>query len=36
MKTEDGKNKRKIAMYCKVLEVSRQGFYNYLKNKDKC
>ena len=35
MKTEDGKNKRKIAMYCKVLEVSRQGFYNYLKNKDK-
>ena len=35
MKTEDGKNKRKIAMYCKVLEVSRQGFYHYLKNKDK-
>lgn len=34
-KTEDGKNKRKISMYCKVLGVSRQGFYNYLKNKDK-
>ena len=35
MKTEDGKNKRKIAMYCKILGVSRQGFYNYLKYKDK-
>ncbi len=35
MKTDGGKNKRRIAMYCKVLDVSRQGFYNYLKNKDK-
>ena len=34
-KTEGGKNKRKISMYCRVLDVSRQGFYNFLKNKDK-
>ena len=35
MKTENGKITGKIAFYCKALEVSRQGFYNYLKYKDK-
>ena len=34
IKTEDGKNKGKIAFYCKVLGVTRQGFYYYLKTKD--
>ena len=34
IKTEDGRNKGKLAMYCRVLKVSRQGFYNYLKNRD--
>ena len=34
IKTEDGKNKGKIAFYCKVLGVTRQGFYHYLKTKD--
>lgn len=35
LKTENGKITGKIAFYCKALGVSRQGFYNYLKNKDK-
>lgn len=35
IKTEDGRSKGKLAMYCRVLNVSRQGFYNYLKNRDK-
>lgn len=35
LKTENGKITGKIAFYCKALEVSRQGFYEYLKNKDK-
>lgn len=35
LKTENGKIKGKIAFYCKALDVSRQGFYNYLKYKDK-
>ena len=35
LKTENGRIKGKIAFYCKALEVSRQGFYEYLKNKDK-
>ncbi len=35
LKTEDGKIKGKIRFYCKTLDVSRQGFYKYLKNKDK-
>lgn len=30
-KTEDGSNKGKLAMYCRVLKVSRQGFYQHLK-----
>ena len=35
MKTEDGKIKGDIAFYCSVLHVSRQGFYQYLENKDR-
>lgn len=35
LKTEDGRKKGKLAMYCRVLSVSRQGFYSYLKNRDK-
>ena len=35
MKTNDGKDKGKIALYCRVLKVSRQGFYGYLKYKDR-
>ena len=34
-KTEDGEIKGKLAMYWRVLNVSRQGFYNYLKNRNK-
>lgn len=34
LKTENGKITGKIAFYCKALEVSRQVFYEYLKNKD--
>ncbi len=34
IKTEDGRNKGKINFYCKVLDVTRQGFYHYLKTKD--
>ena len=34
MKTHDGEDKGKIALYCRTLNVSRQGFYNYLKYKD--
>ena len=35
LKTNDGKERGKIAFYCRVLEVTRQGFYDYLKNRDK-
>ncbi len=35
LKTEDGTIKGKLSMYCRVLNVSRQGFYKYLENKDK-
>ena len=34
-KTEDGRKKGKLAFYCKILRVSRQGFYKYLENRDK-
>ena len=34
-KTEDGTIKGDIAFYCRVLHVSRQGFYQYLENKDR-
>ncbi len=35
VKTEDGTIKGKISFYCKSLCVTRQGFHNYLKYKDK-
>lgn len=35
LKTEDGRIKGKLAMYCRVLNVSRQGFYKYLDNRDR-
>ena len=35
LKTKDGKLKGDTAFYCRVLHVSRQGFYQYLANKDR-
>lgn len=35
LKTKDGAERGKIAFYCKVLDVTRQRFYDYLKNRDK-
>lgn len=35
LKTKDGSEQGKISFYCRVLEVTRQGFYDYLKNRDK-
>lgn len=35
LKTEDGAVKGKLSLYCRVLEVSRQGFYQYLVNRDR-
>ena len=35
IKTEDGALKGKISFYCKSLGLTRQGFHNYLKYKDK-
>lgn len=35
LKTEDGRIKGKIAFYCRMPGVSRQGFYKYLGNKDR-
>ena len=32
--TEDGVIKGKISFYCRMLKVTRQGFYKYLANKD--
>lgn len=34
-KTEGGSLKGKISLYCEALDVSRQAFYDYLKNRDK-
>ncbi len=34
LKTEDGRITRKISFYCKMLEISRQDFYEYLANKE--
>ena len=34
LKTKDGDLKGDIAFFCRVLHVSRQGFYQYLANKD--
>ncbi len=33
LKTEDGVIKGKISFYCRMLNVTRQGFYKYLANK---
>ena len=35
LKTEDGVIKGKSSFYCQMLKVTRQGFYNYLANKDR-
>ena len=35
LKTQDGKLKGEITFYCRVLHVSRQGFYQYLANIDR-
>ena len=35
LKTEDGRITGKISSYCRMLGVSRQGFYKYLANKDR-
>ncbi|MBP3329274.1 MAG: IS3 family transposase [Clostridia bacterium] len=35
LKTENGRITGKTSFYCKALEVSRQGLYEYLKNKNK-
>ena len=35
MKTEDGRNTRKISFYCKALDVSRQAFYDYIGRRNK-
>ncbi|TGX95392.1 IS3 family transposase [Hominisplanchenecus murintestinalis] len=34
LKTKDGELKGDIAFFCRALHVSRQGFYQYLANKD--
>ena len=34
IKTDDGTIKGKLAFYCRMLHVSRQGFYKYLSVKD--
>ena len=35
IKTEDGTIKGRLAFYCRILHVSRQGFYKYLSVKDR-
>lgn len=35
LKTEDGRIKGKLAFYCRMLHISRQGFYKYLLVKDR-
>ena len=35
IKTEDGARKGKISFYCRMLKVTRQGFYKYLANKNR-
>ena len=34
-KTDDGGKKGKIALYCRVLKVSRQGFYRHLSRRER-
>ena len=35
IKTDDGTIKGKLAFYCRMLHVSRQGFYKHLSVKDR-
>lgn len=35
LKTNNGQEKGEISFYCRVLEVTRQGFYQYLESLDK-
>ena len=35
LKTKDGELKGDIFFYCRTLHVIRQGFYQYLANKDR-
>lgn len=35
IKTEDGVIKGKLSLYCRMLNVTRQGFYKYLASKDR-
>ena len=35
IKTDDGTIKGKLTFYCRMLHVSRQGFYKYLSVKDR-
>ena len=35
VKTEDGAGKGKLSLYCRWLGISRQGFYQYLVNRDR-
>lgn len=35
IKTEDGTIKGKLSFYCRMLKVTRQGFYKYLANKNR-
>ena len=35
LKTSDGNNTGKLSLYCRALKVTRQGFYKYLRNRDK-
>jgi len=35
MKTDDGREKGSISFYCRVPKVTRQGFHEYLINRDK-
>lgn len=35
IKTKDGSVKGKLSFYCRMLKVSRQGFYKYLADKDR-
>ena len=34
LKTDDGRITGNISFYCIALDVSRWGFYKYLKNRD--
>lgn len=34
-KISGGKNQRKLSLYCRVLQVSRQDFYDYLQRRNR-